>query len=302
MLEDQSLRAATHNRYEAFHPVRVDTLEVLQLEHKDEPHERIATDVSNCTACYFDALSYTETVPLHPHICNWGPITRPPGPTHRAVRDPPPNTNTRKPQTTPLHAHNTNTKQHSPPPRRYDALRSTPSCAGSRSEHPTTDTPARCGERRRQLLVMGVTYQRLLSRGSQRPRGGAAGNGGGVRARAWVLLRWAAVRLSCAARRRYWCGGACARRLAWPGLCGRAASAAAPERRGKRSSVAAAAGGAGVVGYDSASYARNFDDGAWKDEEGVSWAGPGGGAFPRANPGEATTTTGDSDSAPSSAR
>ncbi|KAF8700709.1 hypothetical protein HU200_034060 [Digitaria exilis] len=34
--------------------------------HKDEPHERIVTDVSKCTACYFDALSYTETVPLHP--------------------------------------------------------------------------------------------------------------------------------------------------------------------------------------------------------------------------------------------
>ncbi|KAF8646311.1 hypothetical protein HU200_065886 [Digitaria exilis] len=61
MLEDQSLRAATHNRCEAFHPVRVDTLEVLQLEHKDELHERIMTDISNCTACYFDTLSYTET-------------------------------------------------------------------------------------------------------------------------------------------------------------------------------------------------------------------------------------------------
>ncbi|KAF8690124.1 hypothetical protein HU200_041363 [Digitaria exilis] len=153
---------------------------------------------------------------------------------------------------------------------------------------------------------MGVTYQRLLSPGSQRllspgsqrPRGGAAGNAGGVRARAWVLLRWAAVRLSCAARRRYWCGGARARRLAWPGLCGRAASAAAPERRGRRSSVAAAAG-AGVVGYDSASYARNFDDGAWKAEEGVPWAGHGG-PFPRASAGEATTTT-TGDSAPSSA-
>ncbi|PAN36230.1 hypothetical protein PAHAL_6G261800 [Panicum hallii] len=125
----------------------------------------------------------------------------------------------------------------------------------------------------------GVTYQRLLSSGSQRP---------GVRARAWVLLRWAAVRLGCAARRRYWCG-ARARRLAWAGLCGRA-SASAPERRGRRSSAVAAAGV--VVGYDSASYARNFDDGAWKAEEGVSWAGPGG-AFSRASA-SAVIATGDS--------
>ncbi|TKW11130.1 hypothetical protein SEVIR_6G213800v4 [Setaria viridis] len=138
---------------------------------------------------------------------------------------------------------------------------------------------------------MGVTYQRLLSSESQRPSRG----GGGVRARAWVLLRWAAVRLSCAARRRYWCGTR-ARRLAWAGLCGRGSSATAPERKGRRSAVAAAAGGAGVVGYDSASYARNFDDGAWKAEEGVSWAGPGG-AFPRASVGEAMNT---GDSVPSS--
>ncbi|KAF8776565.1 hypothetical protein HU200_003283 [Digitaria exilis] len=72
MLEDQSLRAATHNRCEAFHPVRVDTLEVLQLEHKDEPHERIVTDVSNCTACYFDALSYTETWNMAARRRCWG--------------------------------------------------------------------------------------------------------------------------------------------------------------------------------------------------------------------------------------
>ncbi|CAL5013437.1 unnamed protein product [Urochloa decumbens] len=145
---------------------------------------------------------------------------------------------------------------------------------------------------------MGVTYQRLLSSGSQRP----SSRGGGVRARAWVLLRWAAVRLSCTARRRYWCGagGARPRRLAWPVLCGRGASSsasasAAPERRGRRSSAAAGGGGAGVVvGYDSASYARNFDDGAWKAEEGVSWAGTGGGAFPRAGAGDVAMSTSDS--------
>ena len=137
---------------------------------------------------------------------------------------------------------------------------------------------------------MGVTYQRLLSQGSQsqRPRSG-------VRARAWVLLRWAAVRLSCAARRRYWCGGAGrARKLAWAGLCGRGGTAA--ERKGgsgRRSATAGggAGAGAGVLGYDSASYARNFDDGAWKAEEGVSWAGPGGAFFPGANIGGAAVDT-----------
>ncbi|CAO2202486.1 unnamed protein product [Urochloa humidicola] len=144
---------------------------------------------------------------------------------------------------------------------------------------------------------MGIAYQRLLSSGSQRPSPSPRGGGGGVRARAWVLLRWAAVRLSCAARRRYWCGGGRARRLAWAGLCGKGASsasaaAAAPERRGRRGAAAAGGGAGVVVGYDSASYARNFDDGAWKDEEGVSWAGPGG-AFPRAGAGDAAMTTGD---------
>jgi hypothetical protein len=34
--------------------VRVDTLEVLHLEHLDwaEPHVQVKKDVSNCTACY----------------------------------------------------------------------------------------------------------------------------------------------------------------------------------------------------------------------------------------------------------
>ncbi|KAL6858993.1 hypothetical protein ACP4OV_017995 [Aristida adscensionis] len=113
---------------------------------------------------------------------------------------------------------------------------------------------------------MGVTYQRLQhSPGTGRPRGGGGGGGGGVRARAWALLRWAALRLGRAARRR-WC--ARARRLAWAGLCG--------ERRGRRSGSAAAAAAA-TAGYDSASYARNFDDGEWKAEEGVRWGDVGGG-------------------------
>lgn len=128
-----------------------------------------------------------------------------------------------------------------------------------------------------------------------------------MRARAWVLLRWAAVRLSCAARRRYWCGAGRARRLAWPGLCARGATAAAvaaPERKGgggRRSAAAGAGAGAAVVGYDSASYARNFDDGAWKADEGVSWAGPGGAFFPRASiVGATAVNTAGGDSVPSS--
>ena len=57
--------------------------------------------------------------------------------------------------------------------------------------------------------------------------------------------------------------------------------------------MAVAAAGV-VVGYDSASYARNFDDGAWKAEEGVSWAGPGGAFPPRASDDDAAAATGDS--------
>lgn len=121
---------------------------------------------------------------------------------------------------------------------------------------------------------MGVTYQRLASPGSRPP----------ARARAWALLRWAAVRLSGAARRR-WCVRA--RRLAWAGLCvGRAGGSGAPaeKRRGKSS--------AAVAGYDSVSYARNFDDGAWKADEGLSWAATGG-AVARGNVIDAVTATGD---------
>jgi hypothetical protein len=43
----------------------VDTLEVLRLEHKDEPHVKDKVDVSNCTACYLDTFVYIEMVPLH---------------------------------------------------------------------------------------------------------------------------------------------------------------------------------------------------------------------------------------------
>ncbi|BAT06203.1 uncharacterized protein [Oryza sativa Japonica Group] len=96
----------------------------------------------------------------------------------------------------------------------------------------------------------------------------ASRRGGGA-ARAWVaLLRRAAAgvaaRLQRAARRRcvgVGCGGA--RRLTWAGLCvGRGVAVAAPARR-----ISSAAGS-----YDPASYARNFDDGVWKAEEGCAGA------------------------------
>jgi hypothetical protein len=100
---------------------------------------------------------------------------------------------------------------------------------------------------------MGVTYQRLASPGSLP-----------ARARAWALLRWAAVRLSCAARRRW---SVRARRLAWAELCvGRGGASSEKKIKGRRSSAA-------VARYDPASYARNVDDGAWKAEEGLSWPG-----------------------------
>nr|ACG43383.1 hypothetical protein [Zea mays] len=130
---------------------------------------------------------------------------------------------------------------------------------------------------------MGVTYQRLLSQGSQsqRPRSGVRARGVGAAAvggRAAKLRGEAAVTGGGGAGR--------ARRLAWAGLCGRGGS-------GRRSATAGggAGAGAGVLGYDSASYARNFDDGAWKAEEGVSWAGPGGAFFPGANIGGAAVDT-----------
>uniref|UniRef100_A0A0E0LWS6 Uncharacterized protein n=1 Tax=Oryza punctata TaxID=4537 RepID=A0A0E0LWS6_ORYPU len=97
---------------------------------------------------------------------------------------------------------------------------------------------------------------------------------GGDTVRAWVtLLRRAAAgvaaRLQRAARRRcgvvgvgVGCGGA--RRLTWARLCvGRGVAVSAPARR-----ISSAAGS-----YDPASYARNFDDGVWKAEEGCAGAG-----------------------------
>lgn len=91
-----------------------------------------------------------------------------------------------------------------------------------------------------------TSYRRLPS--DERPEYGAA------RAWAWASLRRAAAGVArlYAARRRW-----SARRL-W--VAGRVA-------RPLRAKAAAAA----RYEYDSASYARNFDDGAWMAEEGVSW-------------------------------
>ncbi|KAF7059513.1 hypothetical protein CFC21_066407 [Triticum aestivum] len=92
---------------------------------------------------------------------------------------------------------------------------------------------------------MGATsYERLSSHAAGSGRGG-----GGLGA--WAALRRGLARL-CAARRGR------ARGRSW---------------RGRRRVAAG-------CGYDSEGYARNFDDGLWKAEEGAPWraAGPAIGA------------------------
>ncbi|KAK3130411.1 hypothetical protein QOZ80_6BG0493140 [Eleusine coracana subsp. coracana] len=93
---------------------------------------------------------------------------------------------------------------------------------------------------------MRLTYYQRLSEAEGGARAAA-------RAWAWAALRRAAGRVArlYAARQRRWA----ARTLClWGGRRRRVAGARA---RGYE--------------YDSASYERNFDDGEWKDEEGVSW-------------------------------
>jgi predicted protein tyrosine phosphatase len=52
-----------------FLPVRVDTSEVLHLEHKDEPHEGDEwTDNLATARHYYDTYDYIESLPLHLHI------------------------------------------------------------------------------------------------------------------------------------------------------------------------------------------------------------------------------------------
>jgi len=49
-----------------FLPIRVDTLEVLHLEHKDEPHEGdgCTNDLATAWHCY-DAYDYIKSLLLH---------------------------------------------------------------------------------------------------------------------------------------------------------------------------------------------------------------------------------------------
>ncbi|RLN35087.1 hypothetical protein C2845_PM03G01630 [Panicum miliaceum] len=97
---------------------------------------------------------------------------------------------------------------------------------------------------------MRVTnYQRLSA--APEPEGGARAGA----TRAWAALRRTAAGVArlYAARWRW-----AARRL-WGGR------RAAPPLRAKAAAAAAR------YEYDSASYARNFDDGTWMAEEGVSW-------------------------------
>ena len=51
---------------QCFLPVRVDTSEVLHLEHKDEPHEGDGRtdDLATGRHCY-DVYDYIESLPLH---------------------------------------------------------------------------------------------------------------------------------------------------------------------------------------------------------------------------------------------
>ena len=52
-----------------FLPVRVDTSEVLHLEHKDELHEgdERTDDLATARHCY-DAYNYIESLPMHLHV------------------------------------------------------------------------------------------------------------------------------------------------------------------------------------------------------------------------------------------
>ncbi|CAL5082100.1 unnamed protein product [Urochloa decumbens] len=120
-----------------------------------------------------------------------------------------------------------------------------------RRAHVTKDE-AEKGRSSRQLHTrsrseMRVTYYQRLSPASETESGARAGA-----ARAWAAVRRAAAGVArlYAARRRW-----SARRRLWGGrgLPLRAKAAAARYE------------------YDSASYARNFDDGTWMAEEGVSW-------------------------------
>jgi hypothetical protein len=99
---------------------------------------------------------------------------------------------------------------------------------------------------------MGATsYERLSASGAAENRRGGE---------AWAAVRRGLARLCAARRLGRW---APARRML-------------VRARGRRHGRVAAG-----CGYDSEGYARNFDDGLWKAEEGVPWsagAGPSIGA------------------------
>ena len=59
-------RGPSSPKAQRFLPVRVDTSEVLHLEHKDEPHEGDGWTDDLATAWhYYDAFDYIESLPLH---------------------------------------------------------------------------------------------------------------------------------------------------------------------------------------------------------------------------------------------
>ena len=59
-------RGPSSPEVQRFLPVRVDTSEVLHLEHKDEPHEgdRRMDDLITARHCY-DVFDYIESLPRH---------------------------------------------------------------------------------------------------------------------------------------------------------------------------------------------------------------------------------------------
>ena len=62
-------RGPSSPEVQRFLPVRVDTSEVLHLEHKDEPHEgdRRMDDLATAWHCY-DMFDYIELLSLHLHV------------------------------------------------------------------------------------------------------------------------------------------------------------------------------------------------------------------------------------------
>ncbi|CAL9042106.1 unnamed protein product [Musa banksii] len=100
---------------------------------------------------------------------------------------------------------------------------------------------------------MGFLYQKVQENRLARS---------GFPSRAWVVVKRAAVKVAalCLRRRRWVMKHA--KRATWAGLMARMRRAVGLVRT--RHALPAAS-------YDSDSYARNFDDGGWKDEEAEFW-------------------------------